>query len=144
MIQSVLVTSNPTTVAVLDDEPKMRKALCRLLAVHGYGTAEFDRAEEFLASDVSTTADCLLLDLHMPEVSGYDVMDELLRRNSLMAVVVITGHDEPGTEEHVISLGARSYLTKPVDEAALMSAIRLSLPTKFLNHHSNPTDNDET
>ncbi|MGH7177659.1 MAG: response regulator [Tepidisphaeraceae bacterium] len=62
-------------------------------------------------------------DLHMPGVSGPDVLKAFESRHILTPVVIITAHDEPGTEERVRSLGAVAYLTKPVDEAVLLSAI---------------------
>ncbi|MCU0787506.1 MAG: response regulator [Verrucomicrobia bacterium] len=114
-------------VAVLDDEPQMRKALRRLLAAHGFRVADYHRGDEFLAALPSHPADCLVLDLHMPEVSGFEVLAAFAAQQIATPVVVITGHDEPGTMEQAIRLGASAYLTKPVDEMELLSAIQSAL-----------------
>jgi CheY-like chemotaxis protein/pimeloyl-ACP methyl ester carboxylesterase len=113
----------PPVVAVLDDEPQMRTALRRLLASHGFRVEAYARGEDLLAALAAHPLDCLVLDLHMPEVSGFEVPAAFASQHILTPVVVITGHDEPGTVERVRALGGSAYLTKPVDEAALLSAI---------------------
>ena len=114
-------------IAILDDEPRMRSALCRLLATHGYRVENYACAAELLAALPTHPADCLVLDLHMPEVSGFDVLAALDPPHGTMPVVVISGQDEPGTAERVQSLGASAFLTKPVDETALVAAIKSAI-----------------
>jgi FixJ family two-component response regulator len=116
------------SVAVLDDEPEMRKALRRLLTIRGFCVQEFERAEEFLAALDSQPVDYLLLDLHMPGLNGFDVLETLRSRQIRVPVIVITAHDEPGTAEQVRALGACAYLKKPVDRDALLSAIAAAAP----------------
>ncbi len=113
----------PSVIAVLDDEPEMRKALRRLLTSCGFRVEEYACGEELLAVVSSHPPDYLLLDLHMPGVSGFDVLEAILTRRIPLPVIVITAHDEPGTAEHVRSLGAAAYLKKPVDKATLFAAI---------------------
>jgi len=110
-------------VAVLDDEPELRKALRRLLTSHGFYVEEYERGSDFLAALGSHPLDCLLLDLHMLEVNGFDVLEYFQLRHVRTPVIVITAHDEPDTEERVRRLGAAAYLKKPVDRDALLSAI---------------------
>ena len=110
-------------IAVLDDEPEMRKALRRLLTGRGFCVEEYGCGNDFLAAVGTRVLDCLLLDLHMPEVSGFDVLESFQSRHIHTPVIVITAHDEPGTEARVRSLGACAYLKKPVDRDALLSAI---------------------
>jgi len=110
-------------IAVLDDEPEMRKALRRLLTGRGFCVEEYESGSDFLAAVGTRALDCLLLDLHMPEVSGFDVLEAFQSRHIRTPVIVITAHDEPGTEQRVRHLGAAGYLRKPVDRDALISAI---------------------
>jgi FixJ family two-component response regulator len=110
-------------VAVLDDEPELRKALRRLLTGRGFCVEEYERGSDFLAAVGTRPLDCLLLDLHMAEVSGFDVLEAFQSRHIHTPVIVITAHDEPGSEERVRRLGASAYLKKPVDREALLSAI---------------------
>lgn len=117
-------------VAVLDDEPQLRKALRRLLATHGFCVEDYECGDEFLSDLSSRQPDCLVLDLHMPEVNGFDVLAAFEAKHISLPVVVITGHDGPGMQERALALGAAAYLTKPVDELALLSAIRSSLSSE--------------
>ena len=116
----------PTTgpvVAVLDDEPEMRKALRRLLTCRGFRVKEYARGEDLLAALDSHRLDYLLLDLHMPGINGFDVLEAFRSLHIPVPVIVITAHDEPETAERVRALGASAYLKKPVDRDTLLSAI---------------------
>lgn len=113
-------------IAVLDDEPEMRKALVRLLRTHGFKVDTYQLGKDLLAAVLSQPPDCLLLDLHMPGVNGFDVMAALASSRSAIPIVILTGHDEPGTEARVRAFGVAAYLKKPVDEATLLSAIRIA------------------
>ena len=121
------MTETSPVVAVLDDEPQMRKALRRLLGTHGFRVEAYESGNDFLAALSSHPTDCLVLDLHMPEVSGFDVLAAFESQHIATPVVVITGHDELGTAERTRALGASAYLKKPVDESALLSAITLAI-----------------
>lgn len=114
-------------VAVLDDEPEMLKAVRRLLSGRGYGVEEFACGEAFLAALGTRPMDCLLLDLHMDRVSGFDVLVFLQARKTRLPVIVVTAHNEPGVEERVRLLGAHAYLAKPVDRDVLLAAIEDAL-----------------
>lgn len=127
MVEWLAMSEVAPSVAVLDDEPNMRKALRRLLATHGFRVEDYGRGDDLLAALPSHPAHCLVLDLHMPGMSGFEVLDSLTTRRPAVPVVVITGHDGPGTRERALALGATAYLTKPVDESALLDAIRVAL-----------------
>ena len=120
-------------VALLDDDPEMRKALRRLLTTRGFHVQEYACGEDLLAALDSHPLDYLLLDLHMPGINGFDVLETLRFRHIPVPVIVITAHDEPGTAERVRALGASAYLMKPVDRDALLSAIAAAA-----SHHQKP------
>ncbi len=122
------------TIGVLDDESEMRKALRRLLACRGFQVEEYERGADVLQSLSSHQLDCLLLDLQIEGVSGFEVLEAFLARQMQVPVIVITAHDEPGTEERVRSLGAVAYLKKPVDRDTLLSSISAAL-----THHKTPS-----
>jgi FixJ family two-component response regulator len=121
-----MINSKPV-LAVLDDEPEMRKALRRLLTGRGFSVEEYGHGNDLLTAIGSRPLDCLLLDLHMAEVSGFDVLEAFQSRHIHVPVIVITAHDEPGTEDRVRSLGACAYLEKPVDRDALLAAIEAAI-----------------
>lgn len=114
-------------VGVLDDEPEMRKAFRRLLSGRGFRIEEYERGQDLLAAIGTQPLDCLLLDLYMPEFSGFEVLEAFRFRQISVPVIVITAHDEPGTTERVRALGALAYLKKPVDRDALLSAIQAAM-----------------
>lgn len=100
----------------------MRTALSRLLRARGFRVTPYARGADLLTEDMAAF-DCILLDLHMPGLSGFDVLAALRNRAPAPPVVVLTGHDDPDGRERVHGLGAAAYLTKPVDQSALLTAI---------------------
>ncbi len=112
-------------ISVLDDEPQFCKALARLLKTHGFEVVTFTRAEEFLEACELRLPNCLLLDLHMPGLNGFEVLERIAVRH--VPVLVITGHDQPGNAQRVRSLGGLNYFLKPVNERQLLDAVRDAL-----------------
>lgn len=112
-------------ICVLDDEPQFGKALARLLKTHGFEVVTFTRGEEFLEACASRLPDCLLLDLHMPGLNGFEVLERIAARH--VPVLVITGHDQPGNAQRVRTLGALNYFLKPVNETQLLEAVRAAI-----------------
>lgn len=123
----IVIAETHPVVAVLDDEAPMRKALGRLLKIHGFAVESFADGGEFLTAAALHPPDCLLLDLHMPGITGFDVLATLADRPAPPPVVVITAHDEPGTAERALKLGAAAYLLKPLDEDALLEGVRSAI-----------------
>ena len=111
-------------IAVVDDETKMCVALTRLLKSRGYDVESFASGGDVLKAVQSAPPDCILLDLHMPRTTGFDVLESMFSmRVGGVPIIVITGHDEPGNAERVRDLGAADYLLKPLDESVLIEAI---------------------
>lgn len=112
---------------VVDDEPQMRKALRRVLTSFGFDVREFGGAGELLESLASSDLDCLLVDLHMPGINGFELLEILSERRVRFPVIVLTAADEAGSEKRARSLGAAGYLRKPVDRNDLLAAIESAL-----------------
>jgi FixJ family two-component response regulator len=110
-------------IAVVDDEEPIRKALSRLMSTAGYQVETFGSGTAFLARAGPQVPDCLVLDLHMPGVNGFEVQARLAETDPLLPIVVITGHDIPEAGERVLSAGASAYLRKPVDGQVLLDAV---------------------
>ena len=102
----------------------MRLALARLLRAHGYQAEPFESGDDFLKVVQSNRPDCMLLDLHMPRTTGFDVLESISSMHVAVPIIVITGHDEPGNAERARGLGAADYLLKPLDESVLVAAIQ--------------------
>lgn len=116
-------------IAVLDDEPQFCKALGRLLKTHGFEVMTFGLGEELLAACAARRPTCLLLDLHMPGLNGFQILERLGAQRLPLPVVVITGHDQPGNAERVRALGGADYLLKPLNESQLLTAVGKAIRT---------------
>ena len=112
-------------VAIVDDELPVRRALQRLLGTAGFETRLFASGSEFM--EALEGVDALILDLHLPGMSGFDVQKALASRGSHIPVVVLTGNDTPANRTRSLAEGACAYLTKPVDVDQLVSLMRVWL-----------------
>jgi len=108
----------------VEDDTSLRNAVRRLLKCAQYRVLAFASAEEFYRSDFKDNPGCLLLDIRLPGISGFELQEQLLAAGTQMPVIFLTGQDRAGMEEHALRLGASAYLRKPVDEEVLLGAIR--------------------
>ena len=110
-------------VAIVDDEEPVRKALKRLLRASGLDAESYASGKDFLEASVLREPDCVLLDLHMPRMSGLQVLAALQAARRNVPVVVITAHDARETREQCLAAGATAYLRKPLEEHELLDTI---------------------
>ena len=110
-------------VAVVDDDPSVRRALARLLRSVGVAAAAHPSGPHFLESRAIHDVDCLVLDVHMPGMSGLEVLEEVRVAASKLPVVLMTGRYESEFEERALSAGASALLRKPFSDAVLFAAI---------------------
>lgn len=114
-------------IAVVDDEPSLCRALRRLLQLTGFDVDTYACGEAFLSSLADHTPDCVILDLQMPRLTGFDVQARLTGAHPEIPVVIITGYDSPSARERALAGGAAAYLPKPVREDDLLAAIEGSV-----------------
>jgi FixJ family two-component response regulator len=114
-------------VAVVDDEEPIRKALRRLLRAAGLQADSYASGQEFLDAAAQRQPDCVVLDLHMPGMSGLQALRKLKAAGRALPIVIITAHDEPATREQCLAAGASAFLRKPLDERLLLNAISAAL-----------------
>ena len=117
------------SVAIVDDEEAIRKALRRLLRASGLDAESYANGQEFLDAAAERRPDCVVLDLHMPGMSGLQVLRKLKALGQRLSIVVITAHDEPETREQCIDAGACAYLRKPLEDRLLLNAISAAMRT---------------
>ena len=108
-------------VAVVDDDASMRVSLERLLQARGFGTEIFPSAEAFLGA--ASAADCLLLDIHLDGMGGFELRRRLCSAGSRLPVIFMTAFDDDATRHEAASLGCVAYLRKPFAGHLLMEAI---------------------
>lgn len=116
-------------IAIIDDEVAVRRALARLLDAAGYRVEQFAAGGEFLASLRDHAPDCLVLDLHMPGMDGFAVLQAIGRLTPRLPVVVITGHDTPETRQRVAATMSCAYLRKPIDSSLLLDTMTEAMST---------------
>ena len=116
-------------IAVVDDEEAVRIALRRLLRSASLNVETFSSGAEFLESVKEHQPDCVVLDLHMPQVGGFAVQARLAEAGIRLPTIVITGHDNDEARERALGGGAAAYLRKPVDDQALLDAITEAVRT---------------
>ena len=114
-------------IAVVDDEEPVRRALERLIRSARLDAETFPTGDEFLETLPDHKPDCLVLDIHMPKVDGFQVQAWLAKANVRIPVIVITGHDTPESQARAMKGGAVAYLRKPVDADALLDAISAAI-----------------
>jgi len=116
-----------TVIGVVDDDASILRALERLLGAAGFTVKTFRSAEEFLAFEHPERIDCLLLDIHMNGLSGFDLQERLAAQRIPIPTIFITAHDDALTRERARKSGAVAYVRKPFDEHSLIGAIEKAL-----------------
>ena len=96
----------------------------------------------FLESIETRLPDCVVLDLHMPQMDGFNVQASLARKCAALPVIIITGHDSPSARERAMEGGASAFLRKPVLDRTLLDAI--SAATAELNQDSTSRKSSRT
>ncbi len=114
-------------VSVVDDDESVRESLPDLLKEFGFAVQPFKSGEEFLASEYVVHTKCLILDIAMPGMSGFDVQRELKHRKQQIPIVFITAHKDETARPSVSGEGAVACLLKPFSDMALLQAMRVAL-----------------
>lgn len=110
-------------IAVIDDDKSFRMALVESLSSLGYCARSFASAEEFIAVDGEGSCDCVITDIHMPGMSGFDLKRVLVARGSTRPVIMVTAHTEPGLEAKAAASGAVCLLRKPFETDAMIDCL---------------------
>lgn len=113
-------------VLIVDDDSRIREALCELLSSFEMHAVAFGSAAEYLAFPKPDVSACLVLDVELPDINGLDLQSQIAAGNH-PAVVFITGHGDIPSSVRAMKAGAVDFLTKPFSEADLMRSIRTAL-----------------
>jgi FixJ family two-component response regulator len=121
------MSDKPMRIFIIDDDSSVRISLARLLGAAGYETEVFASAEEYLTRERFDGVACLILDVRMPGSSGLELQQTLTELGSDLPVLFLTGHGDIPMSVRAIRGGAVNFLTKPVREAVLLSAVEQAL-----------------
>lgn len=114
----------PIKVAIIDDDESARKSLARLMKSAGISAVTFSSAGEFLEAANNSQVDCAVTDLRMPDVDGIKLQQALAQTAPHLAIVFVTGHGDVPAGIKAMKGGAVDFLEKPVDDDALLDAVR--------------------
>jgi FixJ family two-component response regulator len=117
----------PPVVCVVDDDVSLLRALQRLLNAGGFGVTTFSSAEEFLRAPGRGNVACLVLDVHLGGLSGFELQERLVASGSRIPVLFITARDDAPTRERARLAGAIDYLRKPFDDELLLAAVHKAI-----------------
>ena len=120
------MTPDNPIVFLVDDDPRVREALCSLFSSMGLRVAAFGSAAEFLAFEKPDAPSCLILDLQLPDVNGLELQRELAGGEA-PPIVFITGHGDIPSSVRAMKAGAIEFLSKPFGEQELLQAIDAAL-----------------
>jgi len=119
--------SNPSLISIVDDDPSFRDSMRRLIKSLGYAVAVFSSAADFLASPGLAATDCLVADVHMPEMSGVELFSHLIGTGRGIPTILVTAYPDDRVQRRMLSDGVRCYLRKPLEEAVLIDCLRSAL-----------------
>ena len=115
-------------IHIVDDDASFRTAVGRLLRASGYEILAYESAQQLLerlAGD--SVPGCILLDVQIPDLSGPELQDHLIKKGSTLPIIFLTGHGDIPTSVKAIKAGAEDFLTKPVTREQLLASIERAI-----------------
>jgi FixJ family two-component response regulator len=120
-------------VCVVDDDRGVRDAVTRILRSAGCAVRAFASGELLLEQPDTTTADCIVLDLWMPGMTGLEVQAALVRAGNLASVIFISAHGDVASSVRAMKAGALDFLLKPFDASELIAAVQSAIARSRLS-----------
>jgi len=114
-------------VSIVDDDLLVREAIGDLVKSLGYEALTFKSVEDFLESDQAARTACVITDVQMPGLSGLDLLERLLADGYCTPIILVTAYPRPEARERALNAGAIAFLSKPVEEKSLISAVRSAM-----------------
>jgi two-component system response regulator FixJ len=123
----VATTGKDLIVCVVDDDEAVRDSTQMLLGIHGFKVRAYAGARDFLAEFDDTVTGCLILDIHMPEMTGVELLTLLRARGIATPTIIVSGQTDPVLGEILTRSGAMAILQKPVNEDELKGFVEKAL-----------------
>jgi len=114
-------------IYVIDDDQSVLRALLLLLRAAGFQARAFSSVKEFFKQARMGDCDCIILDLHMPGMKGFDLMEILASQRINTKVIILTAFDDSESREKARQMNAAAFLTKPVDDQALIDTLKWAI-----------------
>ncbi len=116
-----------TAISIVDDDESIREALVGLMQSHGYEAEAFESGDEFLASEFRHRTQCLIVDMHMPGMSGIELRQAIVAAGDAVPSILITARYEDSVRHRALQAGFTCYLAKPFKEDDLLRCIGSAL-----------------
>lgn len=117
------VKNDTHIIYIVDDDDSVRRALGRLIRSEGLTSEAFASGELFLAGLPDDAHGCVVMDIRMPGLTGYDVQQRLRARGQKIPVIALSAQDDTEARHRARELGAAAFFRKPVDDQALLDSI---------------------
>jgi len=115
---------NSIKIDLVDDDASVRRGVSRLLRSHGFSCQTYECGEAALADPTIGLADCLILDVQLPGMDGFETRDKLRQKGLNIPILFITGHPDVESSEWLSRLGGQPFLGKPFQDVELVAMIR--------------------
>lgn len=119
--------SSAIQISIIDDDEQSREALAGLMQAVGFTTEAFASAMDFLASPNVRHTSCLIVDVHMPRMTGPELHSRLVGSGYDIPTILITAYPDDSARTRVLGQGVVGYLTKPIDEEVLLGCVQSAL-----------------
>ncbi len=119
----MIAQSNPCIVAVVDDDSRIRESVSDLLASAGFEARLFSSAKEFMSAGDLQLSCCLITDVRMPDIDGWELQRLALQKHPRLPVIFITAHQDDQASKRAKELGAVALLYKPFDAEQLLEIV---------------------
>jgi len=117
----------PRRVSVVDDDASIREALKSLMRSAKFDVEAYGSAEEFLASGRPGETACLILDVYLPGMNGFELQSRLNAEHSRIPIIFITAHADETSRQRALDAGAVEFLSKPVRRDTLFKAMQSAM-----------------
>lgn len=114
-------------IGIIDDDALVREGLRDCMESAGYSVETFGSAEQFLAAESSWRASCLIVDIHLPGISGLELQGRLSTFEGRVPIVFVTAHGTHANREQALRNGAAALLSKPVRREELLNVVRTAI-----------------
>lgn len=118
------------TIYIVDDDEAVRDSLALMLESHGIAAKTYDSGAAFIGDYSPGAPGCLVLDLHMPDMSGLQVLERLAHSGLNVPVVIISGRADTADKARASAAGAKAILDKPFSREDLLAAIYVAIGTR--------------
>jgi FixJ family two-component response regulator len=122
-------------IAIVDDDESIRDSARMLLRSVGYRVSAFSSAEQFLDSGLIPETGCLILDIGMPGMSGFELQSHLTDSGAGIPIIFLTAHDDARNRQRAMDGGAADFFPKPFVPNALLAAVQTALARDAANHY---------